>query len=189
MQRRWTRTHPYDAVLAVTMTGMDEAALVLRQTRGMRAARRGGMRAPRWRYLGKFVTNAVAQDELATELCSIVNPGRRCLFAAHVLAADHDAERLSRKQHQAFGRMLGAIESLLSACNCFEPDHDHVVVTPRWTWQQELKPVHATARPPLTPEQACCTERYGYTAAECPPPMARTVLVTDHLILGRGVWQ
>jgi hypothetical protein len=188
MQRRWTRTHPYDAVLAVTMTGMDEAAFVLRQTRGMRAARRGGMRAPRWRFVGKFVTNTVAQDELATELCSIVNPGRRCLFASDVLGPDELAEKLSRRRHQALGRMHGAVESLLAACNCFEAE-DHITVTARWTWQQELEPVHASVRPPLTPEQACCTERYGYTPAECPPPMARMVLVTDHLILGRGVWQ
>lgn len=188
MQRRWTRTHPYDAVLAVAMTSMDEAALVLRQTRGMRSARRGGMRQPRWRFLGKFVTNAVAQDELATELCYIINPGRRCLFATDSLAPDAVAESLSRKHHQAFGRMIGAIESLLSACNCFEAQ-DHIRVTARWTWQQELKPVHTAVRPPNTPEQACCTERYGYAPSECPAPMARMVLVTDHLILGRGVWQ
>lgn len=188
MQRRWTRTHPYDAVLAMTMTSMDEAALVLRQTRNMRSARRGGMRAPRWRYLGRFVTNTVAQDELATELCSIINPGRRCLLACDGIAPHSVRKRMSREQHQAFGRMIGAAQSLLAACNCFEPE-DYITVTARWTWAMELKPVHLTARPPLTPEQVCCTERYGYTAAECPPPMARAVLVTDHLILGRGVWQ
>jgi hypothetical protein len=178
--------HSYDLILALTLGDEDSAALALRTTRGMAAARRGVLAAPQWTYCGPITSNAVAQDELSAEIAKSCAPGAKVLLVTEGVSKDqHSAGNLLR-----YGKLQGCLEGLLAALNCFDGPSDTLTVRPT-SWQASELATHAKDSDHYSEtwnQLAQLTVFHNYRL-KVSGPLARAVLLADHTLLKRRCWR
>jgi len=172
-----TLSRTYDAIIGLSVpTGSTAAGVVIRASRGLAGAKRGRLRPPVFVFSGDV--NSAVCDEIAVELDRQVRDGGRVL-----LAVDDPGDTKGRSLELRW-RTIGVLEGLLGALNVW--DADDTVGVPEATWAATEAPLRGMSRydGELTVEaKKVAAVLYGEPYLG---PVARAILVTDHMLTAKG---